>query len=47
MEKLLNELRGCIELNGAQKFLAFVNVLQSEDRYIVLGSHIFSEYLYG
>ena len=46
MEKLLNELRSCIELNGTQKFIAFVNVLQTEDRYIILGSYIFSKLKY-
>lgn len=45
MEKLLNEIRTCIECNGAQKFLVFVNVLQTEGRYVVLGCHIFSKCL--
>ena len=43
MEKILSEVRCCIELNGAQIFLAFVNVLQTEGRYVVLGCHIFSK----
>ena len=43
MEKFLNRIRSCIEYNGAQKFLAFVNVLQTEGRYVVLGCHIFSK----
>ena len=45
MEVFLNKTRSCIELNGAQKFLIFVNVLQTEGRYIVLGCHIFSKCL--
>ena len=46
MEKIVSEVRCCIELNGAQIFLAFVNVLQAEGRYVVLGYHIFSKFLY-
>ena len=45
METFLNDIRSCIELNGAEKFLVFVNVLQTEGRYIVLGCHIFSKCL--
>ena len=45
MEKILSEVRCCIELNGAQIFLAFINVLQAEGRYVVLGYHIFSKCL--
>ena len=45
MEKILSEVRCCIELNGAQIFLAFVNILQAEGRYVVLGCHIFSKCL--
>ena len=39
-EKMLTEVRNCIELNGAEKFLMFVNVLQTEGRYVVLGFHL-------
>ena len=46
MEQFLNRIRSCIECNGAQKFLVFVNVLQTEGRYVVLGCHIFSKCLY-
>jgi len=43
MEKVLTEVRNCIELNGAEKFLMFISVLQTEGRYIVFGYHIFSK----
>ena len=46
MERFLNGIRSCIECNGAQKFLAFVDVLQTEGRYAVLGCHIFSKCSY-
>ena len=43
MEKLLSEIRNSIELSGAQKFLTFVNILQTEGQYSVLGCYIFSK----
>ena len=43
IEKLLNEVRSSIELSGAQKFLTFVKILQTEGRYSLLGYHIFSK----
>ena len=44
MENMLREIRNCIELNGAEKFLVFVNLLQTEGRYVVLGLHLSCEY---
>ena len=43
MEKLLEEIRSCININGAKMFLAFVELLQSEGRYVLFASHIFSK----
>ena len=43
MENVLKEVRHCIELNGAAKFIVFLNILQTEGRYVVLGCHIFSK----
>ena len=45
MENVLKEVRNCIECNGAEKFIIFVNVLQTEGRYVVLGCHMFSKLL--
>ena len=45
MENVLKEVRNCIECNGAEKFVIFVNVLQTEGRYVVLGCHMFSKLL--
>ena len=44
MENVLKEVRHCIELNGATKFIVFVNVLQTEGRYVVFGSHLLCKY---
>ena len=46
MDNVLKEVRICIEHNGAEKFLMFINVLQTEGRYVVLGCHIFSKLLH-
>ena len=43
MDNVLKEVRSCIECNGAEKFLMFINVLQTEGRYVILGCHIFSK----
>ena len=43
MEKLLEEIRSCIDIDGAKMFLAFVELLQSEGRYVVFALHIFSK----
>ena len=43
MDDMLKEVRSCIECNGAEKFLVFINVLQAEGRYVILGCHIFSK----
>ena len=43
MENVLKEVRSCVEHNGAEKFLMFINVLHTEGRYVVLGCHIFSK----
>ena len=43
MEKLLEEIRNNIELNGTKMFLNFVDLLQSEGRYTVFAYHIFSK----
>jgi len=40
MEKVLTEVRNCIELNGAENFLKFICVLQTEGRYVILGLHL-------
>ena len=45
MENVLKEVRNYIELNGAGKFLTFVNILQAEGRYVIFGCHIFSKHL--
>ena len=45
MDDVLKEVRSCIEHNGAEKFLVFINVLQTEGRYVLLGCHIFSKLL--
>ena len=43
MDDILRETRSCIEHNGAEKFLVFINLLQAEGRYVVLACHIFSK----
>ena len=43
LEKLLEEIRTCIELNGAKVFLTFIELLQSEGRYVIFAYHIFSK----
>lgn len=43
MENVLEEVRNSIEVNDAKNFVMFVNVLQTEGRYVVLGCHMFSE----
>ena len=45
MENVLKEVRNCIEVNDAKKLITFVNILQTEGRYVVLGCHIFSKLL--
>ena len=40
MDNVLKEVRSCIEHNGAEKFLVFINVLQTEGRYMVFGLHL-------
>ena len=45
MESVLKKVRNCIEVNNAKKFIVFINVLQTEGRYVVLGCHMFSELL--
>ena len=40
MENMLKEVRNCIEHNGAETFHMFINVIQTESRYMVLGLHL-------
>ena len=40
MDNVLKEVRSCIECNGAEKFLMFINVVQTESRYMVFGLHL-------
>ena len=40
MDDVLKEVRSRIEHNGAEKFLMFINVLQTEGRYMTFGLHL-------
>ena len=40
MDNVLKEVRSCIECNGAEKFLMFINVVQTESRYMIFGLHL-------
>jgi len=43
MEKLLKQFRSCVELKGAEMFISFINVLHGDDRYGILGDHLFGK----